>query len=53
MTTGWRLLPDWPDSWRSLGLADGELDQMITMLQSSRQEAAPEEIATEGVVVVG
>jgi DNA-binding NarL/FixJ family response regulator len=39
-----------------LGLADGELDQMITMLQSGRQEQAPDEIADdismEGAVVV-
>ena len=39
-----------------LGLADSELDQMITMLQSGRQEAASDEIADEirmeGAVVV-
>ena len=39
-----------------LGLADGELDQMITMLQSGRREETPDEIADgismEGAVVV-
>ena len=39
-----------------LGLVDGELDQMITMLQSGRREEAPDEIADgismEGAVVV-
>ncbi len=38
------------------GLADGELDQMITMLQSGRREETPDEIADgismEGAVVV-
>ena len=39
-----------------LGLVDGELDQMITMLQSGRREETPDEIADgismEGTVVV-
>ena len=39
-----------------LGLPDGELDQMITMLQSGRREETPDEIADgismEGAVVV-
>ena len=39
-----------------LGLVDGELDQMITMLQSGRREETPDEIADgismEGAVVV-
>ena len=36
-----------------LGFADDELDQTITMLQIGHQEEAPEEIETEGAVVVG
>ena len=33
-----------------LGLADGELDQMITILQSGRRENPPEAISREGPV---
>ena len=35
-----------------LGLVDGELDQMITMLQSGRREETPDEIA-DGISMEG
>lgn len=36
-----------------LGLADGELDQMITMLQNERREEVPEETTSGGSAVGG